>query len=192
MWSAYADHIPSNFLKTVFYKIYLVHSWLLCPKYDYRLTSNLQYRKLSILTVTLTEAPKSNKGQCYDRVVPIDTRCRFYVDTTTHDIARRRIDVETTSCVYHGNKSTDLLCKEWLKKTFTRFQKTARKFLTKPLQYFALAPRWCSFNVLIFHFTKARSSDKIQEYHIKACCTKTDSSWNKVLFFLLKVLFKCF
>ena len=164
-----------------------------CPKYDYRLTSNLQYRKLSILTVTLTEAPKSNKGQCYNRVVPVDTRCRFYVDTTTYDIAWRRIDVETTSCVYHGNKSIDLLCKEWFKKTFTRFQKTARKFLTKPLQYFALAPRWCSFNVLIFDFTKARSSDKIQENHIKtACCTKTDSSWNEVLFFLLKVLFKWF
>ena len=26
-----ADHIPRNFLKTVFHKIYLVHSWILCP-----------------------------------------------------------------------------------------------------------------------------------------------------------------
>ena len=27
------DHIPSNFLKAVFHKFYLVHSWILCPKY---------------------------------------------------------------------------------------------------------------------------------------------------------------
>ena len=26
-----ADHIPSNFLKAVFHKFYLVHSWILCP-----------------------------------------------------------------------------------------------------------------------------------------------------------------
>ena len=26
------DHIPSNFLKAVFHKFYLVHSWILCPK----------------------------------------------------------------------------------------------------------------------------------------------------------------
>ena len=29
-WSAWADHTPSNFLKTVFHKFYLVHSWILC------------------------------------------------------------------------------------------------------------------------------------------------------------------
>ena len=29
--SAEADHIPSYFLKTVFHKSYLVHSWILCP-----------------------------------------------------------------------------------------------------------------------------------------------------------------
>ena len=27
-----ADHIPSNFLKAVIHKFYLVHSWILCPK----------------------------------------------------------------------------------------------------------------------------------------------------------------
>ena len=31
---------------------------------------------------------------------PVDTRRHFNVDTTSHDIVRRRIDVETTSCVY--------------------------------------------------------------------------------------------
>ena len=32
IWSAEAyHHIPSNFLKAVFHKIYLVHSWILCP-----------------------------------------------------------------------------------------------------------------------------------------------------------------
>ena len=30
-WVQVADHIPSNFLKTVFHKFYLVHSWILCP-----------------------------------------------------------------------------------------------------------------------------------------------------------------
>ena len=28
------DHIPSNFLKAVFHKFYLVHSLILCPKYN--------------------------------------------------------------------------------------------------------------------------------------------------------------
>ena len=27
-----ADHISSNFLKAVFHKFYLVHSWILCPR----------------------------------------------------------------------------------------------------------------------------------------------------------------
>ena len=27
-----ADHTHSNFLKAIFYKFYLVHSWILCPK----------------------------------------------------------------------------------------------------------------------------------------------------------------
>ena len=31
IWSAEADHITSNFLKAVFQKFYLVHSWKLCP-----------------------------------------------------------------------------------------------------------------------------------------------------------------
>ena len=30
-FSAWADHIPSNFLKDVFHKFYLVHSWIICP-----------------------------------------------------------------------------------------------------------------------------------------------------------------
>ena len=28
-----ADHTPSNFLKAVFHKSYLIHSQILCPKY---------------------------------------------------------------------------------------------------------------------------------------------------------------
>ena len=32
IWSAWADHIPSNFSKAVFHKFYLVHSWKLCPE----------------------------------------------------------------------------------------------------------------------------------------------------------------
>ena len=30
MWKKAFNHIPSNFLKAVFHKIYLVHSWILC------------------------------------------------------------------------------------------------------------------------------------------------------------------
>ena len=33
IWSAEADHSPSIFLKAVFHKFYLVHSWTLCPIY---------------------------------------------------------------------------------------------------------------------------------------------------------------
>ena len=35
MLSAWTDHIPSNFLKAVFHKFYLVHSWILCFKWFY-------------------------------------------------------------------------------------------------------------------------------------------------------------
>ena len=35
----------------------------------------------------------------------VDTRRCFNVDTTLHDIVRRRIDVETTSCVYGDTQS---------------------------------------------------------------------------------------
>ena len=31
IWSDWADHIASNFLKTAFHKFHLVHSWILCP-----------------------------------------------------------------------------------------------------------------------------------------------------------------
>ena len=31
---AQADHIPSNFLKAVFHKFFLVYSWILCPIYE--------------------------------------------------------------------------------------------------------------------------------------------------------------
>ena len=34
MDQAYPDHIPSNFLKHAFHKLYLVHSWILWPIYD--------------------------------------------------------------------------------------------------------------------------------------------------------------
>ena len=30
----FEEHIPSNFLKAVFHKFYLVHSWILCPIYN--------------------------------------------------------------------------------------------------------------------------------------------------------------
>ena len=34
IWSAEAGHTTSNFLKAVFHKFYLVHSWILCPRYN--------------------------------------------------------------------------------------------------------------------------------------------------------------
>ena len=38
---------------------------------------------------------------------PVDTRRRFNVDTTPYDVVRRRIDVETTSCVYSSQKYSE-------------------------------------------------------------------------------------
>ena len=35
IWKPEADHITSNFLKAVFHKFYLVHSWKLCPAAKY-------------------------------------------------------------------------------------------------------------------------------------------------------------
>ena len=33
-------------------------------------------------------------------LIPVDTRRRYNVDTTSYDIVRSRINVETTPCVY--------------------------------------------------------------------------------------------
>ena len=38
--------------------------------------------------------------EIYSKYNPVDTRRRFNFDTTSYDVMRRRIDVETTSCVY--------------------------------------------------------------------------------------------
>ena len=38
---------------------------------------------------------------------PVDTRRRFNVDTTSYDVVRHRIDVETTSCVYSSQKYSE-------------------------------------------------------------------------------------
>ena len=43
-FSTEADHIPSNFLKSVFHKFYLFHSWILCPKYE--ITKQTKKKKL--------------------------------------------------------------------------------------------------------------------------------------------------
>ena len=34
VWSTLRFHTPSHFLKVVFHKFYLVHSWILCPLYS--------------------------------------------------------------------------------------------------------------------------------------------------------------
>ena len=36
--------------------------------------------------------------------LPVGTQRRFNVDATSYDIARRRVDVETKSCVYAVNE----------------------------------------------------------------------------------------
>ena len=43
-----ADHIPSNLLKAVFHKKYLVHSWILCPKQSSEHTTDMMYQILNI------------------------------------------------------------------------------------------------------------------------------------------------
>ena len=43
---------------------------------------------------------QSIKKSIIQGLLPVDTRRRFNVDTTSYDIVRRRIDVENTSCVY--------------------------------------------------------------------------------------------
>ena len=48
--------LPSNFLKAVFHKIYLVHSWILCPKWYYMMKwyyINLENGKVGSWVVTL-------------------------------------------------------------------------------------------------------------------------------------------
>ena len=40
----------------------------------------------------------------FPRRIPVDTQRCFNVNTTSNDVVRRRINVETTSCVYWDRK----------------------------------------------------------------------------------------
>ena len=45
-----ADHVPSNFLKAVFHKFYLVHSWIFCPFCGSISRSNISSIKYTFVT----------------------------------------------------------------------------------------------------------------------------------------------
>ena len=76
IWSAGADHITSNFLKAVFYKFYLVHSWILClifvmlcaiwyHLYNLEIVKNTHWGVLLFsLQVNCTYGTKSLKASC--------------------------------------------------------------------------------------------------------------------------------
>ena len=51
-------HIPSNFLKVVFHKFHLVHSWILCPKYIEITIKNVH--KIVFLILAKVKACNSN------------------------------------------------------------------------------------------------------------------------------------
>ena len=44
-----ADRTPSNFLKAVFHKFHLVHSWILCPIYIIVFHVVLDFKKLEVI-----------------------------------------------------------------------------------------------------------------------------------------------
>ena len=65
------------------------------------LSMYLQQRRadnLSFLSVILKG--EITKQRDLENLSPVDTRRRFNGDTTSYNIVQRRIDVETTSCVY--------------------------------------------------------------------------------------------
>ena len=54
--------------------------------------------EIANIIAQLTKFAKINKNKFSN--IPVDTRCRFNVYTTSPTSYRRLIDVETTSCVY--------------------------------------------------------------------------------------------
>ena len=57
-----ADHIPSNFLKAVFHKFYLVHSWILCSKYTCPTTPPIPWwKQLTLMFLNITYFLRSIK-----------------------------------------------------------------------------------------------------------------------------------
>ena len=52
--------------------------------------------------------PTKIAGKYRNCTAPVDARRRFNVDTTSYDVVRCHIDVETTSCVYRGVKSVQI------------------------------------------------------------------------------------
>ena len=56
----------------------------------YAITTELQ------LKITVTYEENYQKGL----TIPVDTRRRLTVDTSSYDVVRRHNNVETTSCVY--------------------------------------------------------------------------------------------
>ena len=54
IWSAKTDHIASKFLKTIFQKFHLVHSWFLCLNYLMFLditAFQLAFENIGIITI---------------------------------------------------------------------------------------------------------------------------------------------
>ena len=89
---------------------------------------------------------KPLKSEClileiYSKYNPVNTRRRFNVDTTSYDVVRRLIDVETTSCVYREPLSNLLngvlyfsftsLLKKWAKEKRRWYLSKEQKRKTK-------------------------------------------------------------
>ena len=45
-------HITSNFLKAVFHKFYMVHSWILCPIYNSPMNNHIIFLANTVYSIT--------------------------------------------------------------------------------------------------------------------------------------------
>ena len=85
IWSAQADHIPSIFLKAVFHRLYLVRSWIYCPK------SNRTYSGFSFRPVNYEEVLTEFKN--------LDTLKTTQLEGINENIVKENLNVFATFLV---------------------------------------------------------------------------------------------
>ena len=118
IWSAKADHIPSNFLKVVFHKYYLVHSWILCPIWSKRLhPKKRKHSKIIIQTarerdkicsIFILKTPKWR--QCYSGIF-------IYFEQSSHS---SNTVILLWTCFYWPNQSRTQPCQTSIMELFAK------------------------------------------------------------------------
>ena len=88
IWSAQADHVTSNFLKAVFHKIYLVHSWILCPMYVWPFSRHQELKGYTegtmhkILAISIFSGPHIIGLLLFVHLIEMTIKSKYFAQST--------------------------------------------------------------------------------------------------------------